>query len=137
MTAPVYVDADGELWTLDQVNVEQRKLNRQLEALNDELAWKMKEQARASYQYSALYEATIASSNCGSADRRKAEAVKVCNQTFWGDSKETLGAAKARLDMQVRLIRDASHNIRTMMDNLRDAGASLRAMMRNLDGDRP
>ncbi len=137
MTAPVYVDADGELWTLDQVNVEQRKLNRQLEALNDELAAKMKEQARATYQYSALYEATIASSDRTAADLRKSDAVKACNTAPWGDDGEKLGAAKARLDMQVRLIRDASHNVRTMMDNLRDAGASLRAMMRNLDGDRP
>lgn len=139
MTAPVAVDpVTGELLgqlTVPELNHRMVTLANQLDDNTAEIRRISVEKEQVDLRYRLAFAASVAGSNLGSVDRRKAEAEQWCAATVWR-APETLAEAASRLDMQLRAEREAGHNIRAQLSAMQSVASNLRAEISGL-GYRP
>lgn len=127
MTAPpTIVDPrTGEVLSMHDLNVRMVRLLDELEQSSAELTEKLKELGSVTFTYDVTYNATVASSDAKSADKRQADAFGACVDVKWSGN-ESVARAKARLELQVKALRDAQHNVRSILSGLQSLGANLR-----------
>lgn len=117
MTAPTIVDPKtGELLDMNTINLRLVRLLDELEESGRELGGKVQELGLVTFTFDCTY------------DRRKAEAMKACADLEWRNG-ESVARAKARLEVQVRALRDAQHNVRAVLSGIQTLGSNLRSEM--------
>lgn len=126
MTAGVVDPNTGELVSLMDINLRMIRLADELESSSAALDKLLREQAQVVLSYDLHYAATITASDAKSEDRRKAEATTACSLQLL-PSGESLARARARLEVQVRAVRDAQHNLRALMSGLQTVSANVRS----------
>lgn len=112
-----------------EVNERLVRLANELEASQPELERLLAEHQRVSLAYELRYAATVQTSEQRSEDRRKAEAVAQLYQERLDDSEVDLATRKSELEMRIKAMREAGHNIRASMNGLQTVAANLRAEM--------
>ena len=112
-----------------EVNARLLDLADDLEKMQPFLDGLLDEHRRVSLRVELEYAATVKTSKLGSEDRRKAEATTRLYETYLDDSEVDLATRKAELDMRIKAMREASHNIRAAMSALQTVAANLRAEM--------
>lgn len=115
--------------SLDDANEQLAVLRHGLSTLSRELTAKRRELCGLAVEYTAREAALIVSSQLGEASQRRAEAV---GELFTGGG--SLGARKFAAEMEVRILLERSHNIRSAMNTLQTTSANMRAEA-NLRGD--
>lgn len=128
MTAATAVDPrTGEILTIPEINVKMVRTLDELDRSNDTLDAKLRELGSVTFTYDVHYNAAISTSQAKSEDRRKAEAFADCNE-FLLPSGESVARAKSRLEIQVRSLRDAQHNLRALLSGWQTVSANLRTV---------
>lgn len=100
-----------------------------LEQAQPELERLLAEHQRVSLAYELRYAASVQTSEQRSEDRRKAEATARMFDERLPDSDMDLTTRKADLEMRIKAMREAGHNIRASMNGLQTVAANLRAEM--------
>lgn len=111
------------------VNIRLVELANALEAAQPELERLLAEHQRVSLAYELRYAAVVKTSEQRSEDRRKAEATTAMYETYLDDAPTDLATRKAELEMRIKAMREAGHNIRASMNGLQTVAANLRAEM--------
>lgn len=128
--APVVVDpATGEVveeLTIPVLNAELIQLNRALAAMEQPMKELLAEQQRVSLRYDLEYSAAVLASPQRSEDRRKADAMQHVASVRLEDSEESLATRKSVLEMRIRAMRDAGHDLRARMSALQSVANNLR-----------
>lgn len=101
----------------------------ELERLQPELEGLLVEHQRVSLRYELQYASVVQTSEMGSEDRRKAEATAAMFGAYLDDSPVDLATRKSELEMRIKAMREAGHNIRAAMNGLQTVAANLRAEM--------
>lgn len=118
-----------EPMTPGDVNTRLIELADALERSQPELERLLVEYQRVQLQYDLRYAATVQTSEQRSEDRRKAEATAAMYEERLDDSPVDLATRKAELEMRIKAMREAGHNIRASMNGLQTVAANLRAEM--------
>jgi hypothetical protein len=118
-----------EASTPAEVNIRLIELADMLERAQPELERLLAELQRVSLAHDLRFAASVKTSTQGSEDRRKAEATARMYQEYLDDSPFDLATRKAELEMQVKAMREAGHNIRASMNAMQTVAANLRAEM--------
>lgn len=128
--APVVVNpATGEVVeapTISSINVELVDLNRRLADMQKPMADLLAEQQRVCLRYDLEFSAAVLASPQRSEDRRKADAIQHVAKVTLEDSPESLATRKSLLEMRIRAMRDAGHDIRARMSALQTIANNLR-----------
>lgn len=125
---PVAVNtATGEVLDMMEVNSKLIRLANALEATQPELARLLAEHQAVSLRYDLEWAASVAGSAQKSEDRRRAEATVHMSRVTLPDSPLDLATRKAVLEMQIKAMREASHNIRAELSSYQTVAANLRA----------
>lgn len=124
--------ATGEIRgeTVDDINSEIDKLIESLRRVDRELGRLLDDHRIVAEEFQARYNALIASSKLGSADRRKAEAETLLRKESLPGDDMSLAARKGLLEMQIRVKRDTGHNIRSALSGMQTKSSNLREDMR-------
>ncbi len=115
--------------TSAEINVRLIELADALEATQPELERLLAEHQRVSLAYELRYASVVKTSEQRSEDRRKAEATAAMYEAYLDDSPTDLATRKAELEMRVKAMREAGHNIRASMNGLQTVAANIRAEM--------
>jgi uncharacterized protein YlxW (UPF0749 family) len=87
----------------------------------------LRELATVDLAYRLRYAAVVKTSKAGSEDRRRAEAELAMAEVTLDDSPEDLATRRSVLEMRVKSMREAQHNIRAQISGLQTLSANLRA----------
>lgn len=120
----------GEIQTLDQVNTMIDDLIENLRKIDRALTKLLDDHRLVADEYSARLNASIASSELGSADRRKAEAETLMRKVTLRGDDMSIAARKSLLEMQIRIKRETGHNIRAALSGLQTKSSNIREEMR-------
>lgn len=112
-----------------EVNARLVELANELEKLQPELERLLAEHQRVALRYDLQYASVVQTSEQRSEDRRKAEAVAAMFKAYLPDSTVDLATRKSVLEMQIKAMREAGHNIRAAMNGIQTVAANLRAEM--------
>lgn len=115
--------------TAAEVNARLLRLADELEKLQPTLEGLLAEHQQVSLRYELQYASVVQTSQMGSEDRRKAEAVAAMYDAYLPDSTVDLATRKSELEMRIKAMREAGHNIRAAMNGLQTVAANLRAEM--------
>lgn len=115
--------------TPGEVNERLVRLANELEDAQPELERLLAEHQRVSLAYELRYAASVQTSEQRSEDRRKAEAIALLYEARLDDSEVDLATRKSELEMRIKAMREAGHNIRASMNGLQTVAANLRAEM--------
>lgn len=115
--------------TVGEVNGRLVELANELERLQPALEGLLVEHQRVSLRYELQYASVVQTSQMGSEDRRKAEATAAMFEAYLDDSPVDLATRKSELEMRIKAMREAGHNIRASMNGLQTVAANLRAEM--------
>jgi hypothetical protein len=116
--------------TVGEVNARLVALANELEQVQPVLEGLLADHQRVNLRYELEYAASVKGSQLGSEDRRKAEAVARLYETYLDDEPtKDLATRRAELDMRIKALREASHNIRASMNGLQTVAANIRAEM--------
>jgi hypothetical protein len=115
--------------TPDDVNRRLLRYADELQRLQPTLDGLIAEQQRVSLAYELRYAASVKTSAQGSEDRRRAEATERMYHEYLDDSPFDLATRRAELDMRVKAMREAAHNIRAALSALQSVASNLRAEM--------
>lgn len=128
--APVLMNpATGEMvddLTIPLVNAEMVQLNRDLAAMQEPMKALLKEQKDISRRYLVEYSTAVLASKAGAADQRKADALIYLSTLDIDGSGVDLLTRKETLDVRVRAMRDAGHDIRARLSTLQSVANNLR-----------
>jgi hypothetical protein len=84
------------------------------------------EQKRISLRYQIEYSTAVRASTAGAADQRKADALLYLSTLVLDDSPVDLLTRKEELEVRIRTMRDAGHDIRARMTTLQSIANNLR-----------
>lgn len=128
---PVTADpTTGEVIDIASINAELVRLNRQLAEMEPSVRALLEELRRVSLRYDVEYSTAVLASPQRSEDRRRADATLHVSQVVLDDSPEPLASRKSRLEIQLRAMRDAGHDIRARMSALQTISNNLRTQAR-------
>lgn len=112
-----------------EVNARIVQLADALEQSQPELERLLAEHQRVSLAYELRYAATVQTSEQRSEDRRKAEATARLYTEHLDDSTVDLATRRSELEMRIKAMREAGHNIRASLNAMQTVAANLRAEM--------
>lgn len=119
---------NGEVLTVTEVNDRIVALGDELARQQPALEMLLAEQQGVQLEYGLRYAAAVLASEAKSEDRRKAEAELAMTQTYLDDDEEhSLAERRSVLDMRVKAMREAMHNIRAQISGLQSVASNLRA----------
>ena len=117
----------GEVLDMAAVNSRLIRLADALEQTQPEMERLLREHQEVSLRYELEWAASVAGSGQKSEDRRRAEATVHLSRVVLPGSSVDLATRRAVLEMQIKAMREASHNIRAEMSALQTVAANLRA----------
>lgn len=127
MTTSRFARPPAPPMSLPEVNLRLFALTEELEGVQKAIEPLLAEHQRVSLRYELEYAAVVASSEHRSEDRRKAQAVVAMTKTHMDDSPEDLATRKAVLEMRIKSLREAGHNVRAAINGMQTLSANLRA----------
>jgi hypothetical protein len=113
--------------TVAAVNQRLFELADALVSSQPELERLLHELATVDLQYRLRFAAVVKTSKAGSEDRRRAEAEVAMSQERLDGSSEDLATRRSVLEMRVKAMREAQHNVRAQISGLQTVSANLRA----------
>lgn len=113
--------------SLTEVNIRLVALADELEGVQKSIEPLLREHQQVSLRYELEYAAVVASSDHRSEDRRKAEATVAMTKVRMDDSPMDLATRKAVLEVQIKSLREAGHNVRAAIQACQTLSSNLRA----------
>lgn len=126
MTASRFARPPAPPLSLPEVNLRLFALAEELEAVQKAIEPLLAEHQRVSLRYELEYAAVVASSEHRSEDRRKAQATVAMTKVRMEDSPVDLATRKAVLEMQIKALREAGHNVRAAINACQTLSSNLR-----------
>lgn len=115
--------------TVADVNARLMQLDAALGSSQPELERLLRESATVDLAYRLRYAAVVKASEARSEDRRRAEAELAMERETLPDSPINLAVRKTVLEVEIKAMREAQHNLRAQISSIQSVAANLRAEM--------